>query len=348
MSEHAWFQENLASYLAGGLTIEERERFDRHRVACKPCTQVLAEIQGFDTAMDNLFAVVRPGPGWEAHVVDNLRSARPRRRLLIPRWLRIAACLAVLGSLGAVVNIFAASGGLNFPGAESETKSQYASLNPFSTDLVDGTTWKLTESSAASEGALARFSLLDTEGLQGKLNVNTLSDSETLESLVENLSSSYHGLNTVTEGKTSNLSVMNRGGSSKQTDEAWSKKRQLTELSANGETYFKPRLIENAELSQQQDRRKESVKVIEAFGNKLSTRSEGGDAAMKKSMDDLLSTTKAQIAIAQEKTPPAPETAAQDHSHGRHGIRSRRLRRRCGWHYSADKRRAWRLRGHGQ
>ena len=38
MSEHTWFQENVAVYCAGGLSAEEGERFDRHRIACSMCS----------------------------------------------------------------------------------------------------------------------------------------------------------------------------------------------------------------------------------------------------------------------------------------------------------------------
>ena len=44
MSEHTWFQENVAGYCADGLSTEERERFDRHRVACScACAKMLTD-----------------------------------------------------------------------------------------------------------------------------------------------------------------------------------------------------------------------------------------------------------------------------------------------------------------
>ncbi len=47
MSEHTWFQENIAGFTAGGLSPEERERFGRHRIACAVCAKILAEADRF-------------------------------------------------------------------------------------------------------------------------------------------------------------------------------------------------------------------------------------------------------------------------------------------------------------
>ena len=55
MTEHIWFQDNLAANLAGGLSTEEDERFGRHRVACGACAKILADAQSFDGAMEKGF-----------------------------------------------------------------------------------------------------------------------------------------------------------------------------------------------------------------------------------------------------------------------------------------------------
>ena len=126
MSEHIWFQENLAGYSADGLSIEERERFDRHRVACSACAQMLAEASAFDESMANLFAPIRPAPGFENRVIENLRAARPWRGVFWSRGMRIAigvAALVVLGVTGAVLQGVMAQGDLALPG----TFDQYAS-----------------------------------------------------------------------------------------------------------------------------------------------------------------------------------------------------------------------------
>ncbi len=124
MSEHTWFQENLASYNADGLSIEERERFDRHRVACSACAQLLADARGFDEAMDKLFAPIRPAHGFENRVIDNLRSAKSRRKVWSRgmRFVAGVAALIVLGVLGSIFQGFMNAGGLPFPGTEPSVK----------------------------------------------------------------------------------------------------------------------------------------------------------------------------------------------------------------------------------
>src|SRR5262249_5501341 len=121
MSEHTWFQENLAGYCAGGLSALESERFDRHRIACSACARILAASEGFDEAMENLFAEVRPAVGWGNRVIDGWRADARGRVFRLPRWARWAASAAailVLGVLGAVLQGFAGNGDLKFPGAD--------------------------------------------------------------------------------------------------------------------------------------------------------------------------------------------------------------------------------------
>src|SRR5438270_13368419 len=101
MSEHAWFQENLAGHSAGGLSVEERERFERHASRCADCARLLAEWRGLDHTLDDLFAEARPGLGLEDRLIHNLRSRPPRRR----RWplvAQLSACAAAVLLLGVV------------------------------------------------------------------------------------------------------------------------------------------------------------------------------------------------------------------------------------------------------
>ncbi|HWY86540.1 MAG TPA: DUF4349 domain-containing protein [Gemmataceae bacterium] len=135
MSEHTWFQENLAGYCAGGLSVEEGERFQRHRIACAACAGMLAEAKELDQTMDSLFAPVRPTAGWENRVIETLRAARWSPRSNWPRWARVAASVAalvVLGGLGSLLHGFVVAGDLAFPGTAAHhepeaTASRYAS-----------------------------------------------------------------------------------------------------------------------------------------------------------------------------------------------------------------------------
>lgn len=128
MSEHTWFQENLAAYTADGLTIDERERFERHRVACAPCAKLLGQMQGFDATMAELFTEILPDSGWENQVIENLRAAPPWHRVVWSKWVRIAAgvaALVFLGILGAAMYRFLVDGNLFFPGVSEPTAAIY-------------------------------------------------------------------------------------------------------------------------------------------------------------------------------------------------------------------------------
>jgi hypothetical protein len=118
MSDHAWVQENLDAYLAGGLSLEERDRLEGHVAGCDACVSALAAAQKLDRTLAALFAPVRPDAALEDRAIQKLRSARPRRRSLALRFLGAAAAVIVMGGLGVVVQALAADGGLPFPGME--------------------------------------------------------------------------------------------------------------------------------------------------------------------------------------------------------------------------------------
>src|SRR5438132_10841907 len=106
MSQHAWFLENIASYVADGLETDERERFEQHLAACPACAQMLDEIRALDQRMEHLFADVRPKAELEDRMIRALRAAPNRQNLQIPFFVRVAMGLAavlVLGILGAGV-----------------------------------------------------------------------------------------------------------------------------------------------------------------------------------------------------------------------------------------------------
>ncbi len=65
MSEHAWVEENIASYTAGGLDAEERQRLEQHAGECGDCAQRLREARSLDQSLSALFGNVRLGPGLE-------------------------------------------------------------------------------------------------------------------------------------------------------------------------------------------------------------------------------------------------------------------------------------------
>ena len=65
MTGHAWVLENVASYLADGLELAERERLEQHVASCPQCTEAVQQARALDDSLQGLFAGVRPGPALE-------------------------------------------------------------------------------------------------------------------------------------------------------------------------------------------------------------------------------------------------------------------------------------------
>src|SRR5438552_3011500 len=73
MSDHAWVQENIESYVAGGLEPAECERLQQHLAACPECTARLAEVGAVDRRLDGLFTQVRPPADMEDRLIQSMR-----------------------------------------------------------------------------------------------------------------------------------------------------------------------------------------------------------------------------------------------------------------------------------
>ena len=117
MSDHAWFLENIACHLAGGLDPAEAERFDRHAAACESCARALEEARDLDRTIDGLFADARPRPELEDRMVRAVRSRGKRASFTWPaRLSAAAAAVFVLGVVGAAGSRLIDEGELRFPG----------------------------------------------------------------------------------------------------------------------------------------------------------------------------------------------------------------------------------------
>jgi hypothetical protein len=99
MSEHAWVQENIATYSAGGLDPEEVERLERHIAECIGCAQMVQETRSVDRTMAGLFGGVLPGPMLEERLIRALRTIPRHRRLNLRVVLGVAATI-LLGIVG--------------------------------------------------------------------------------------------------------------------------------------------------------------------------------------------------------------------------------------------------------
>ena len=77
MSDHAWVQEHVAAYLAGGLDAQEAERLEAHARDCPACGAALAEGRTLDRGLRACSPALRPDPGLEDRAVARLRTAPP-------------------------------------------------------------------------------------------------------------------------------------------------------------------------------------------------------------------------------------------------------------------------------
>jgi glycine cleavage system regulatory protein len=122
MSDHNWVQENMASYVAGGLDAAECDRLDEHVATCTACARALANAQAMDANLNQLFADVRPEPALEDRMIQALRR-KPlagRRQLSLLVWIGLgAAAVVLLGAFGATASYVLQREGLPFPGLVS-------------------------------------------------------------------------------------------------------------------------------------------------------------------------------------------------------------------------------------
>jgi hypothetical protein len=119
MTEHAWVQEHIAAFVAGGLEAAEVERIQGHVSSCPECTRDLHHAGAFDHQMTNLLADTQPGPDMEERLLHSLRASRRWRRRSFPGLSRLswpAAAAAVLVICGAGLGLCLDPDKLPFPG----------------------------------------------------------------------------------------------------------------------------------------------------------------------------------------------------------------------------------------
>jgi Domain of unknown function (DUF4349)/Putative zinc-finger len=146
MSEHAWVQENIASYVAGGLEPAERERLEQHISECQSCASALQEARGLDQTLQSLFTPVRPTPGLEDRMIRGLRKVA---RLSFPkRALAAAAAVFVIGAVGAGTVALIGRSQMPFPGALAFSRGSSTHVSDSSFSVRD-------DHASASHNALA-------------------------------------------------------------------------------------------------------------------------------------------------------------------------------------------------
>src|SRR5262245_17851168 len=118
MSEHAWFQENLAAHLAGGLSPLEAERLQQHAASCPDCATALSQALHLDRDLEALFVSARPGPALEDRMIHSLRTAsrsKPKRWGVLVRCALGAAAVLLLGVMGTLLTGRISQGDMGFP-----------------------------------------------------------------------------------------------------------------------------------------------------------------------------------------------------------------------------------------
>lgn len=124
MSDHAWSQDHVAAYVAGGLTAAEAERLDRHAGECAECAAALCQARAFDQSLTHLFAPERPGALLEERVLRALRTntiLSGKKRTW--RWKvgASAAAAVLLAGFGAGAGTLMDRGALVFPGEQGQS-----------------------------------------------------------------------------------------------------------------------------------------------------------------------------------------------------------------------------------
>ena len=108
ISEHAWSEEQVAAYVAGGLNAAECERLVAHARECPDCTAAIERTRWLDRGMDSLFMAAKPGPDLEDRTLFALRMS-PERKPAREGWqkrLLVAASVAAVLTAGGVAGAF--------------------------------------------------------------------------------------------------------------------------------------------------------------------------------------------------------------------------------------------------
>src|SRR5437016_2400430 len=106
MTDHAWTEENLDAYLAGGLTAQERADLERHVADCAECAGALEQARKLETAISGLFVDAIPRVDLEDRAIAHLRR-QPTAHPLWVRYVLAAAAVLVIGMVGGVVQAIA-------------------------------------------------------------------------------------------------------------------------------------------------------------------------------------------------------------------------------------------------
>lgn len=109
ISDHTWFQDRAAAYIAGGLAGADAQRFETHAAACAACAALLDDLTRSDATLRELFAGITPPADYEDKLIGQLQltvpaslpfSNFPRLAARHPMILRAAAGVAAAMLVG--------------------------------------------------------------------------------------------------------------------------------------------------------------------------------------------------------------------------------------------------------
>jgi ACT domain-containing protein len=101
-SPHSHVVDDIPVYLTGGLSAADREAFESHVAGCESCSAALADARAMDDSLQQMFAMAKPGEGFEDRMIARFRQQTTRRTLhpFVRRAAIGVAAAILMGSAG--------------------------------------------------------------------------------------------------------------------------------------------------------------------------------------------------------------------------------------------------------
>ncbi|MGF1581901.1 MAG: DUF4349 domain-containing protein [Gemmataceae bacterium] len=102
MSTHTWVQENMATYVTGGLEPDQAQQLQSHVAECQECADALEQIRTWDTHLLRVFGKTKPSADLDAKTIQGVnRSIFWRRTRAVAGMVGAMAAVFLLGVFGA-------------------------------------------------------------------------------------------------------------------------------------------------------------------------------------------------------------------------------------------------------
>jgi hypothetical protein len=176
-SDHAWSQEHIAAYIAGGLDAQEAERLEAHARECVACQAALTAARHLDTGLLELFADTRPDLGLEDRAIHKFRttSHRPLLAGWVQRATAAAAAIIILGAMGAFAGSLG-EGGLPMAGFASRSEAERARIEQGKLEAGESALQHALDDSESMDRSKAETLFKEEGGLQGVRSKKEMAD----------------------------------------------------------------------------------------------------------------------------------------------------------------------------